>query len=200
LLEKDKQPMSRKYSTLSCFYGSYASASVNIEGNSKWGLVDKGGNEVIPPMYDYAIYKGEDVVYVNKGLSCSISRKKTVSKNKTIWLWEENHIMGKWGIVNLKNELIVPFIYSRLNPFGDGYVSASPGKKAGLITAYGERITPFKYDLILPIRRIDEIYFALIKPSGSGVIDSKGNFVLEPIYSGIDVHCSNDEDGWIVVK
>ena len=197
---KFKRPMSRTYSNLSCFYGNYATASVNIEGKSKWGLIDKGGNEVIPPMYDYAIYKGEDVVYVNNGLNCSTFRKKTVTKNRTIGLWEENYIMGKWGIVNLKNELIVPFTYSRLNPFGDGYISASLGKKAGLITAYGERITPFKYDLILPIRRDYEIYFALIKPSGSGVIDSKGNFVLEPIYSGIGVNCSNDEDGWIVVN
>ena len=52
---KYKRPMSRTYSNLSCFYGNYATASVNIEGKSKWGLIDKGGNEVIPPMYDYAI-------------------------------------------------------------------------------------------------------------------------------------------------
>jgi hypothetical protein len=99
--------MSSTYSTLSCFYGNYATASVNIEGSSKWGLIDKDGKEVLPPMYDYAIYKGEGVLYVNEGQSGMVSRKKSVSTNRTTWLWEENHTTGKWGIVNLANEWIV---------------------------------------------------------------------------------------------
>lgn len=106
--------------------GDYA--SVEIDG--KYGLIDMFGNYVIAPTTN-RVYAGTDgyVMIVspdNKKGCVGVGDKAGVSipcKYDSIGSFSESGnaavcIDGKWGILNTKNEFVVPMIYDRIFPTG----------------------------------------------------------------------------------
>ena len=53
----------------------------------------------------------------------------------------------KWGYVNRKNRVAVPFVYSHVFPFQkNGFAVVCKSKKYGVINKFNKTIIPFQYD------------------------------------------------------
>lgn len=62
---------------------------------------------------------------------------------------------GKWGVMELRGKIILPFEYEYLRPVkgylneAKGYLGATKNNKCGLIDYQGKEIIPFEYDYFL---------------------------------------------------
>jgi len=171
-----------KYKKLSCFWGEYAEVAMTVNGHCKWGLIHKSGAEVIPTKYDSISYVGGDVVFVNIGFK--EGRKLQYP--------------GKWGIVDLKNIVIVPFKYSVLYPYENGFASVCIRNKWGVIDWHGSIMIPIKYDFICqtPVEKLYMIELA----SKFGLISIDGKVVVEPIYDELNCWNQSDPDQYFAVR
>ena len=53
---------------------------------------------------------------------------------------------NKWGLINLKGEVIIPFKYSSIKYFKEGLASVKLNGKYGYIDSSGKTVIPFIYD------------------------------------------------------
>lgn len=169
-----------KYSLLQCFHGDYAIAAITIKKHYKWGLIDRSGKEVIPIAYDNIEYIGGDLVCVNTGY-------------KEGRIYEHS---GKWGVVNLKNEIVIPFIYSDFHAW-DSFAIVRYRNKYGIIDYNGNTLIKTKYDSLLPTNHKDIFVFKI--KDKYGLIDNREEIVIAPIYDEIMSCNSFDPEGWLVV-
>ena len=111
--------------------------SVFTEDNSpvvaKCGLINNIDEFIIPPIYDNIQYIGTDTVAVNIGFKEG----------------KKYQYSGRWGIVDLNNQILVPLKYTDMICWEDGIMfSAEYRRKWGVINIKGEVIIPFKFDWI----------------------------------------------------
>ena len=111
--------------------------SVFTEDNSpvvaKCGLINNIDKFIIPPIYDNIQYIGTDTVAVNIGFKEG----------------KKYQYSGRWGIVDLNNQILVPLKYTDMICWEDGIMfSAEYRRKWGVINIKGEVIIPFKFDWI----------------------------------------------------
>lgn len=106
-----------KYSKIKRFNGE---DKYNICLNNKWGVCDKNGEIIIDCLYD------EDLYFQN-GFSAA---KKD----------------GKWGMINLQNNIVVPFSYDDVfSIISDGLMRVEENGKIGFVDCNGNQIIPCKY-------------------------------------------------------
>lgn len=117
--------------------------------NDKWGIISRNKKWIIEPEYD-DLNEAEDGFYIAK-------------KN------------GKFGIININNDVITNFIYDTFERifFGDNdYYVAGKNGKIGIINLYGRAIVPFIFKEI-------DIYgddFGKARFNGKyGLINEEGN-------------------------
>lgn len=101
----------------------------------KWGFIDKQGNEVIPPQYNYA-----------KDFSDGYAAVAMINEEN----WEEN-----WGFINKQGKIVIPIQYNHVRNFKNGMAGVQFGKKWGIIDKTGKEIIPVKYDWIEGISNDD---------------------------------------------
>lgn len=53
---------------------------------------------------------------------------------------------GKWGFINTKGQIVVPFIYDNVYPFSNGFASVEKDGFYGFINEEGKEICPLKYE------------------------------------------------------
>ena len=127
----DEFPEGVKYDERDRFFEGYAAA----RKNGKWGYVDMDGKKVIPYKYDAVNFdtgSGSDTL---NAYNCDYCRPVTggliaVKKN------------GSMGIINLEDEVIVPFEYSVIMPGLNGVFIAKKDNTWGVILT-GSAITTF---------------------------------------------------------
>lgn len=106
-----------KYSKIKRFIGE---DKYNICLNDKWGVCDEKGNIIIDCIYD------EDLYFQN-GFSAA---KRD----------------GKWGMVNLQNDAVVPFTFDDVfSIIGEGLMRVEKDEKIGFVDCSGKQIIPCKY-------------------------------------------------------
>lgn len=116
-----------KYKSLKRISSEYY--AVNISGN-KWGVIDIKGNFIIPAVYDYIGSFSEGLIEAGN------------SKGDTLMA----------GFINLKNEVIIPFIYEpmRFGPFTPvfsyGLVPVIKDGKTGYIDKTGKVVIHFQFE------------------------------------------------------
>lgn len=109
---------------------------------------------------------------------------------------------GKWGFVNDKEEVVIPYIYDKADCYYMGYAAVVLKGKMGLIDLKGTMIIPCEYDN-------DLMYFedglaVLKKGDKYGYADILGEIVIPMIYDEAE-DCSNGKchvrkgDKWIFV-
>ncbi len=91
----------------------------------KWGIIDKSGNFVVEPTYEY----------IN-----SINYAQNIEESTMIAK------CGKWGLVNFRGDVIIPFEYDYLGGFHNGIAFIEVGNKCGAINDKNEVVIPAKYD------------------------------------------------------
>jgi len=99
---------------------------------------------------------------------------------------------NKWGFTNIEKKIIVPCIYSSVEPFFKGYALVSLGyKKVGILGQDGNIIIPCNYDDVSRIHQ-DGFYdfFILEKNNKYGLYKNKKQ-IFDFIYEYIHWHLEN---------
>lgn len=205
----NKQIIPNRFDAVRCFRMGFAPVAV---GN-KWGIINKAGQFVVEPIYDYAGAFGlEKIAGVIKDNRIGLvdTTGKLIAPFKYYWTRPlstypdypffihglitvfdykdpEEIYIGKAGCLNTKGELIIPTIYDYIGYFDDeGIASASKDGKIVLIDTLG--------NVVLEPKGIDygSLYFEngfsvfYKKDGGTGMIKRNGQIILEPKYNSVE--------------
>ena len=114
---------------------------------------------------------------VNLVLYCLLTYgcSSRLSLNNTLYPVQEGK---KWGLMNSSGEVVVPFIYDG-NHYGytDGLISMRKGNKWCFLDESGKEIIA---PLFTSVNRFREGLCAVSKGKGYGLINKKGEWVIEP--------------------
>lgn len=149
-------------------YFSEGYAPVQLLG--KWGLVDIGLNEVIEPQYDDIDFVNEGFVFVKSG--------------------------HKYGYLNMhdstNNHKCTDFKFDKAYDFCNGMAMVIIGGKYGFISSTNpnEMAIPCIFDDAYNFGHLHP--YAIVKYKGKyGMIDKKGNYVIEPKFDSYSDYTSN---------
>lgn len=155
-----------------------------FQQNGLYGFSERHSGKVVVPAQYEAVFN----YYANEHSPTAVKRK------------------GKWGFVNMKGRVIVPFKYDTAQHFGYGGTPAivSINGKWGMVGTQGQTVVPLNYE------RMDGFNdnFAVACKSGKcGFFDHKGNQAIDLIYddagsfgNGIAPVKQNDKWGYIDTK
>jgi len=95
-----------------------------LKSKNKYGYFDEWGNVVIKPEFDYARSFVDSMAAVCQG--CQFIR-----------IGEHDEVIGgKWGFINIKGELQIPFIYDKVSNFDNGSAKVEKKGKSTTISRY----------------------------------------------------------------
>ena len=89
--------------------------------NNKYGYFNETGRIAIQPKFDYARSFSDSVAAVYKGC-------KFINNGEHLEIND-----GKWGFINLKGDLIIPFIYDEVSDFNNGHANVKENGKSIII-------------------------------------------------------------------
>ena len=158
LYQKSDVVLPLKYKQMNHFLTDYLYVTNNKDLS---GLYDANLNVVIPEAYRiYEYYKSFYLVEQNNQLLVfNIDDKSTLKLNSNYkfrdknqyWINKRNYFVlqegDKYGVVNYKGEIIIPFEYDYLEPiYASNKFIAKNNNKYGLISHENEIIKPIKFD------------------------------------------------------
>ncbi|KAB3534126.1 WG repeat-containing protein [Alkaliphilus pronyensis] len=164
---------------------------------SKWGYLNPMGEEVIPAIYDGVRYFIEGEAFVkNKDFSGLINRDGTIVFEMDFddfdGFYDDKGFFssnGKWGMIDRTGTIILEPQFHTVVPPTDGISAVQIfNEGAGYINMEGELITDLQFDLTLPF---EYGYGRVIKDNRYGLVNEKGDILLEPIYDSIKKVDSN---------
>ena len=186
-LEK-RLELAKKYLKVD-YYESNPYIEVLDSETGKWGLIDAGGVEVLPCIYDCIFDFHEGYASVELDGKCGLIDEdaKVVVPCKYDYSLSFNDglatvcLNGKWGAVNGEGKEIIACVYNTELFFSDGMALAGSLEtgKYGYIDMQGKEVVPFKYDYAGPI--IDGVACVAIVDGETervGVIDREGDEVV----------------------
>jgi len=172
-----------------------------LQRNSKYGIADINGTEIIKPEYDEIQIKGmyieaikneEEPRYFNANGTEIVDLKYT-TKLKTA---NENYYIvinkdGLYGMVNNEDKELINLKYSYLEYlFGEYFIVSNELGKLGVINSHDETVVEFKYDVLQKIDDTKIVEAKILKQNISEIYNEK----LEPVYSGNKVVIYRKED------
>ncbi len=130
-----------------------------IEADGKVGYIDRDGNVVVEPTYQWGSDFSDDVAIV---------RNKVGEKLE-------------YGVIDRKGELIIPFSLSRISEFSEGLAGIRKGEKEGFIDKRGEMVIPAKFDYVREFSDgVAAVRVGDWDTGRYGYINRSGTFVIEP--------------------
>ncbi len=192
-----KEVVPCKYDNATGFENGLSVVKVKTgEYDYKFGLMDTTGKEVIPLKWgrmehyplDHVLVVGEE----NASKVGVIDEKGKVIIAPQYAFWSKRISNGLWpvgrndtcGVVNLKNETIVPFEYYMIESYSDK-LKVAPAKKDGkwgYIDRTGKAVVPFIYN-----DAWGGDYYLTVKKDGKwGVIDINNKVIIPFEYYSID--------------
>ena len=201
-----KEVVPCKYDEVESFENGYTVVKIKAgEYTYKEGLMDSTGKEVIPLKYGKMEYYPNDKVLIvgeesasNVGLM-DLTGKMIIPAQYEFWskriskgLWPvgKNNICG---VVNLKNETVVPFIYDMIEGYSDD-LNLAPAKKDGkygFIDRTGKVVVPFIYG----DGWTSGPYLSVKKDGKWGVISTDSKVILPFEYASIS--SVNKKTAWV---
>lgn len=181
-------------------YCFYQNLFIPFEVDKKWGYGNPWSNEIfIPPIYDFA-YPFDEYGVVCKGCSYEYAEEAFSSLDGS---WIEG---GKFGLINEKGKIMIPFEYDGLKPVvvkEQNYFIAVEYGKYGLLNANGEAVIPLKWYHLEAFRGIEESLFLCSlytpgKPYHYGVYNADFELIVpaelthKPTYCPVDRFTYND--------
>lgn len=143
------------------YIGPFHEGKAVVMINTRYGYVDKNGNELTRFKYDFA----EDF------------------KNGFAKVMRDN----KWTLINSKCEEIVPFHYDKINDFNNGLALVELKEKFTLIDKNGKQITEKYYDNI----EIVNDFIIVELDGFLGVLSKEGTQILTCDFDEIEVFFKN---------
>ena len=184
-----KEIIKPEYDNYCSFNNDYAC----VKQNGKWGFINKKNEIVIPFEYDMPEYckKGDNPAKYFIGYSCFTKHMGKLIANVAKG--------NKWGIIDLDNNVVLPFKYDWLYLSSGKYIAAKLNNKWGIIDIDDNIIVPFVFDNLEP----DENglpYYIVFKDGLSGLYSiNKGLIIsceykkLEPYHNTICVQKQNEK-------
>ncbi len=140
-------------------------------GNYKWriGFIDTLGEEITGW---YNSFYSQDFEYDEYGNQKLHGYQDANDFHNGYAAVMEN---GKWGVINTKAQLVIPYEYDRIGFYEDGLFLVLKGKNCGYIDSVGNVVVPIDYENLGPF--VNGI--AKAKRRGYyGYIDRKNNIVI----------------------
>lgn len=137
----------------------------------KCGLIDDMGKFIVPPIYDNIQYIGGTNIAVNIGYEVHET-------------YEES---GKWGVIDLNNNILIPFKYTNILCWEQyDYFSVEYEGKWGIINLCDEIVIPFEYDWL---SYSDKYGWIIAELKGKfGCITVNGEIIVPFVYDDIMLH------------
>lgn len=196
-----------KYTKLDAFWGDYAQIAIGCEGSYKWGLINRNGVEVISPIYDSISYIGGEYALVNIGQYDDLENMEFVSglwgvvsvdgqckidlqytelhwvNRECILLIAEDSNTNSQGIIDLDQNVVIPFEYSAIYPAMAGNLLQikTQNDKYGVIDLkHNIIIEPIYDELSIGWQGMigSDNWFAVEKENERYYIDCRGNRML----------------------
>jgi hypothetical protein len=92
---------------------------------------------------------------------------------------------SKWGVLDLKNKQILPFIYNNIEILDNGLMKVNEAGKIGIIDKYRKFILPLGYDSIQVLGDEDEL-FSVKKLNKFALFNKNGTALTSDLYDKID--------------
>ncbi len=174
----------------------------------------KNGKEVVPFDYNgfYGYYNGTIIVSrpfnakEEKAYQKELQKKEEESENQDEDEYsgesysedDNSKIIGKFGLIDTTNKIIIPFKYDDAFPLGNKLIIAKKKGKYGIINKSNKTILDFSYDKISPIEEGNgEAYLKTKKGTKYGCINSQAKIIADAIYDQIDL--SYSDAGFVIV-
>ena len=139
--------------------------------NSMWGFIDKTGEYVIEPQYQYVTdFDNSDCAVIIKD--------------------------NKWGIINSKGDIVVEPEFYSIGEFADnGLAAVYKDAGGGYINRKGKVVIGCDYEIVTMFSKNG---LAAVQSNGKwGIINSKGKWVVEPSYDNVEHPKSGTDCVWI---
>lgn len=172
------------------YYMICLSSTDSPDGNSKYGLCDADGKEILPVKYDM-IYLIDGYIKVKLNQKCGIFDKKgnqLVSFRYDDVSWHQLDEYGyatvkndkKKGIINSSGEELIPCIYEDIAVYNikDGVFRAQKGGQVGAIDLKNNIIVPFEYGDVRAYQFKDANYCEVVVNDKVGVVDNNGKLIV----------------------
>lgn len=172
------------------------------------GVIDSTGKELIPIKYGRLEYYPEEELFVVG--ETNISNVGVMDLNGKMIIpfeyefWSKRISKGIWpvgkkdicGVVNMKNEIVVPFTFEMIESYSDelNVAPAKKGGKYGFIDRTGKEVIPFVYQDAWPSGN----YLAAKKDGKWGVIDINNKIILPFEY--YSVSSAGKTTAWVSKK
>lgn len=193
-----KMALTPKYEDIRKFYYGLYEDDVNesflVKQKGKWGIARTFTNEVLlAPSYDSI----QTIVDYNslklwkngkQGYADAITYKVLINP-----IYEEAHYFindyasvkkkGKWGVINQKQQVVIPFEYDSLGHYTHHRFLITKNGKKGLITEKNDLITPLYDDLK---RDFQGFAFAKVADKWQIINETTGKAITEPFYDAIE--------------
>jgi TolA-binding protein len=156
----------------------------------KWGFIDTTGKVRIEANYDWVESFNEGSALVGKGDYSGYINKR----GETIipfdyddggdfnegYAWVEKD--GKYGMLNHQGARSLDIKYNDVGSFSNGIVYLQKGDKYAFADNRFFLITPFKFNRVSPFKN----GYAIVETdSGTGVVDSTGNYLFQCVFTSI---------------
>ncbi len=167
--------------------------------NDQWGLVNLNKEFLTPPIYESVINSGGYLVIARKKINAIEYKTGCLDLRGEIaipFIFEGVKISGlqaiifkkegsnfRYGLISLKNEIIIPIEYSHISPLGSSRFAVENSKgQTSIFSDLGKIITPFTID---SISHYQNNYAVFHQGFTQGLIDTNGDIIVQSIYRKI---------------
>lgn len=189
------------------YVGDFVDGIAPARDGGKSGYINLAGETIIPFKYDWTYpfynelalvensnYSGSLYGFINKTGDEIISIKYKIKPNSIVAKrffregLEPVSYQGKWGYIDNKGNVIIPFQFDGAGYFNNGLAQVRLDKRCGWINKDGEIIIPFAYSYYGSSEHfvgnlVRVCNFATRK---YGYVDSKGNIIIPCIYENAE--------------
>lgn len=195
---------------LLCFFQSFAQEARVYKENEKWGLLGAEKKRVTPAIYDqiipgtpYSVVKKYEAASARFKVGCINESGDVVIplaytdlrvEGLRIIACIKNPTGFAYGVLSLKNEVIIPLQYKSVKALGTlRFAVENPEGKFALFTEEGQILTDFSIDAISPYRQ----GYSIFEQNGLvGLLDREGVIKVEARYRNINIQ----NDGTILAE
>lgn len=174
-------------------FGTYSGESIIVQHQGKYGLINKEGEIVVDPKYDYIECTDNPELFkttLSKWKGVVNSKGEIVLRNEYLDIQSicEDIIVarrkdGMYGCFNIRGEQIIPFEYDEIRSFVEGRARIRYKGRFGFIDKSGEIIVPPFYDEVENF--VDNCSLVTVKGK-KAFVSLNGDWIASPIYDDGD--------------
>lgn len=187
----------------------FADGLAVITENGKYGIVNKLGEKVVEPIYDYIsgyqnglcaffiqdISQNVKIGYFNTKGEVAIEPKEVELSLFSGYSYDYNFYNGlalyrnpknyKFGFIDTTGKLVIDTMYDWAEPFTGEFAPVTKGNKYGYINTSGTLVVPYKFVFA---ENFSDGLAAVYNGSTWGYIDETGNYVIPSKFGSYEGH------------